>query len=122
MEYQFEKLNAWQESRKLVVATYQLLKKFPKEEQFALCDQLRRAVISVPSNIAEGNGRMAIKEQIHFLEIAFGSAMEVYCQLQLALDLGYISDDDFNQIKPIIYNTSKLISGLRSSKVAQSSH
>ena len=122
MEYQFEKLNVWQESRKLVVATYQLLKKFPKEEQFALCDQLRRAVISVPSNIAEGNGRMAIKEQIHFLEIAFGSAMEVYCQLQLALDLGYISDDDFNQIKPIIYNTSKLISGLRSSKVAQSSH
>ena len=122
MEYQFEKLNAWQESRKLVVATYQLLKKFPKEEQFAFCDQLRRAVISVPSNIAEGNGRMAIKEQIHFLEIAFGSAMEVYCQLQLALDLGYISDDDFNQIKPIIYNTSKLISGLRSSKVAQSSH
>ena len=122
MEYQFEKLNAWQESRKLVVATYQLLKKFPKEEQFALCDQLRRAVISVPSNIAEGNGRMAIKEQIHFLEIAFGSAMEVYCQLQLALDLGYISDDDFNQIKPIIYNTSKLISGLRSSKVAQTNH
>ena len=122
MEYQFEKLNAWQESRKLVVATYQLLKKFPKEEQFALCDQLRRAVISVPSNIAEGNGRVAIKEQIHFLEIAFGSVMEVYCQLQLALDLGYISDDDFNQIKPIIYNTSKLISGLRSSKVAQSSH
>ena len=122
MEYQFEKLNAWQESRKLVVATYQLLKKFPKEEQFALCDQLRRAVIWVPSNIAEGNGRMAIKEQIHFLEIAFGSAMEVYCQLQLALDLGYISDDDFNQIKPIIYNTSKLISGLRSSKVAQSNH
>ena len=122
MEYQFEKLNAWQESRKLVVATYQLLKRFPKEEQFALCDQLRRAVISVPSNIAEGNGRMAIKEQIHFLEIAFGSAMEVYCQLQLALDLGYISDDGFNQIKPIIYNTSKLISGLRSSKVAQSNH
>ena len=122
MEYQFEKLNAWQESRKLVVATYQLLKKFPKEEQFALCDQLRRAVISVPSNIAEGNGRVAIKEQIHFLEIAFGSVMEVYCQLQLALDLGCISDDDFNQIKPIINNTSKLISGLRSSKVAQSSH
>ena len=122
MEYQFEKLNAWQESRKLVVATYQLLKKFPKEEQFALCDQLRRAVISVPSNIAEGNGRVAIKEQIHFLEIAFGSVMEVYCQLQLALDLGYISDDDFNQIKPIIYNTSKLISGLRSSKVALSNH
>ena len=118
MEYQFERLNAWQESRKLVVAVYQLLKKFPDEERYALCNQLRRAVISIPSNIAEGNGRIAIKEQIHFLEIAFGSAMEVYSQLQLAVDLGYISDEDFNQIKPIILNTSKLISGLCSSKTA----
>lgn len=118
MEYQFERLNAWQESRKLVVAVYQLLKKIPNEERYALCDQLRRAAISIPSNIAEGNGRIAIKEQIHFLEIAYGSVMEIYCQLQLALDLGYISEEDFNQIKPLIYNTSKLISGLRSSKTA----
>ena len=117
MEYQFEKLNAWQESRKMVLAVYQLLKKFPSEERFALCDQLRRAAISVPSNIAEGNGRMAVKEQIHFLEIAFGSVMEIYSQLQLAVDLGYISDEDFKQVKPLTYNTSKLISGLRSSKV-----
>ena len=116
MEYQFERLNAWQESRKLVVAVYQLLKKFPSEERYALCDQLRRAVISIPSNIAEGNGRIAIKEQIHFLEIAYSSVMEVYCQLQLAVDLGYITDEDFKQIKPLIYNTTKLISGLRSSK------
>ena len=116
MEYQFERLNAWQESRKLVVAVYRLLKKFPEDERFALCNQLRRAVISIPSNIAEGNGRIAIKEQIHFLEIAFGSVMEVYCPLQIALDLGYISEEDFNQIKPLIFNTSKLISGLRSSK------
>ena len=122
MEYQFEKLNAWQESRKMVVAVYQLLKKFPHEERFALCDQLRRAAISVPSNIAEGNGRIALKEQIHFLEIAFGSIMEVYCQLQIAQDLDYITTEDFNQIKPVIYNTSKLISGLRSSKVALLPH
>lgn len=116
MEYQFERLNAWQESRKLVAAVYQLLKRFPNEERYALCDQLRRAAISVPSNIAEGNGRIAIKEQIHFLEIAYSSVMEIYCQLQIAVDLGYISEEDFNQIKPLIYNTSKLISGLRSSK------
>ena len=106
MEYQFEKLNAWQESRKMVVAVYQLLKKFPAEERYALCDQLRRAAISVPSNIAEGNGRIAVKEQIHFLEIAYSSIMEVYCQLQIALDLDYITEEDFNQIKPVINNTS----------------
>ena len=122
MEYQVERLNAWQESRKLVVAVYQLLKKFPLEERYALCDQLRRAVISIPSNIAEGNGRMAIKEQIHFLEIAYSSVMEVYCQLQLAVDLDYITDEDFKQIKPLVSNTSKLISGLRSSKNAQLPH
>ena len=65
---------------------------------------------------------MAIKEQIHFLEIAYGSVMEVYCQLQIAVDLGYITDDDFKQIKPLLFNTSKLISGLRSSKAAKLPH
>lgn len=56
---------------------YGLLKQFPKEEQYALCDQLRRAVISVPSNIAEGSGRASAKDQAHFIEMAYGSQMEV---------------------------------------------
>ena len=118
-QFQFEKLNAWQEARKLVVNVYRLLDKFPKTENYALCDQLRRAAISVPSNIAEGTGRMAVKEQIHFLEIAFGSLMEVYCQLQIAVDLGYISDEELRAIKPEIYGTSKMISGLRAAKSEQ---
>ena len=98
---------------------YQLLEKFPKTENYALCDQLRRAVVSVPSNIAEGMGRMAIKEQIHFLEIAYASLMEVYCQLQIAVDLGYITPEDLQIVKRKIFTTSKLISGLHTSKVAQ---
>ena len=118
-QFQFEKLNAWQEARKLVVNVYQLLEKFPKSENYALCDQLRRAVVSVPSNIAEGSGRLAIKEQIHFLEIAYASLMEVYCQLQIAVDLSYITPDDLQIVKRKIFTTSKLISGLRTSKVAQ---
>ena len=118
-QFQFEKLNAWQEARKLVVNVYQLLEKFPKTENYALCDQLRRAVVSVPSNIAEGTGRLAIKEQVHFLEIAYASLMEVYCQLQIAVDLGYITPDDLQLVKRKIFTTSKLISGLHSSKVAQ---
>ena len=118
-QFQFEKLNAWQEARKLVVNVYQLLEKFPKSENYALCDQLRRAVVSVPSNIAEGSGRLAIKEQIHFLEIAYASLMEVYCQLQIAVDLSYITHDDLQIVKRKIFTTSKLISGLRTSKVAQ---
>ena len=118
-QFQFEKLNAWQEARKLVVNVYQLLEKFPKTENYALCDQLRRAAISVPSNIAEGTGRMAVKEQIHFLEIAFGSLMEVYCQLQIAVDLGYITPEDLQETKREIFTTSNLISGLSTSKAAQ---
>ena len=119
MDFQLHKLDCWNESRKLVVAVYQLLNKFPIEERFALSNQLRRSVISVPSNIAEGNGRIAIKEQSHFLEIAYGSIMEVYCQLQIAVDLGYITNEDFEQVKPIINKTSRLISGLRASKIAK---
>ena len=118
-QFQFEKLRAWQEARKLVKSVYKLLDKFPKHEQYALCDQLRRAVISVPSNLAEGNSRVAIKEQIHFFEIAFGSLMEVYCQLQIAADFGYISDEELQAVKPEIYGTSKMISGLRAAKEEQ---
>ena len=118
-QFQFEKLNAWQEARKLVVNVYQLLEKFPKTENYALCDQLRRAAISVPSNIAEGTGGIAVKEQIHFLEIAFGSLMEIYCQLQIAVDLHYITPEDLQNTKRKIFTTSKLISGLRTSKLAQ---
>ena len=118
-QFQFEKPNAWQEARKLVVNIYQLLEKFPKTENYALSDQLRRAVVSVPSNIAEGTGRLAIKEQIHFLEIAYASLMELYCQLQIAVDLGYITSEELQLVKRKVFTTSKLISGLHTSKVAQ---
>lgn len=116
MEFQFERLEVWQKSKQLVMNTYRMLEKFPKYEQYALCDQLRRAVISIPSNIAEGNGRTSVKEQIHFLEIAFGSLMEVYCQLNIASELGYISVEEFYKIKDDILEISRMISGLRNSK------
>ena len=91
--------------------------KFPYSERNALTDQLRRAVISVPSNIAEGMGRMSTKEQVHFIEISYGSLMEVLCQIQLAKDLDYISAEELSEKKVQIQSTAKLISGLRSSLV-----
>ena len=115
----YEKLDVWQQSRQVVVAVYNLVKKFPVDERFGLCDQLRRAAISVPSNIAEGVSRVAVKETIHFLEIAFGSLMEVYCQLQIAMDLGYITEEEFNQIKPLIQSTSNMLNGLHRAKKNQ---
>lgn len=84
--YSYKNLEAYKEAKELVLVVYRLLKKFPKEETYALCDQLRRAVVSVPSNLAEGSGRYSTKEQLHCLEISYGSLLEVECQLDIAHD------------------------------------
>ena len=112
LEYSFQKLNVWQEAKKLVVDVYHLLDEFPKFEKYALCDQIRRAVVSVPSNIAEGSGRMSLKEQIRFLEISYGSLMETYNQLLIAIDLTYITEESVEAIKPRIDSVAKMINGL----------
>ena len=74
----------YQKAKELVIQVYKLLEQFPDAERFALCNQLRRAVVSIPSNIAEGMGRVSNKDQAHFLNIAYGSLMEVYAQLDIA--------------------------------------
>ena len=108
----FRNLNVYTQSKELVKQIYELLKKFPREEQFALSDQLRRAVISIPSNIAEGSGRNSQKDQAHFYNIAYGSLMEVLSQLDIACDLGYISQEEFNQLESLINEEAKMLSGL----------
>ena len=117
--HNFEKLDVWHISRELVVKTYQLLKAFPVEERFALCDQIRRAVISVPSNIAEGGSRVSPKEQTHFIEIAYGSLMEVYCQLTIAVDLGYLQHDnpEVTEVNRLINQPARMLSGLKKSLI-----
>ena len=108
----FRKLNVYIKAKELVKHVYTLLKKFPREEQYALCDQLRRAVISVPSNIAEGSGRQSEKDQAHFYTIAYGSLMETLSQLDVACDLGYVSQEEFNQIEFLIEEEAKMLTGL----------
>lgn len=103
----------------LVRKVYSLLDKFPKVETFALSDQLRRAVVSVPSNIAEGSGPYSIREKIHFIEIAYGSLTETLCQLDIAHDLLYFSDKEFTEEKERIEVIGKQLSGLRSSFLKQ---
>jgi len=111
--FNFEKLSVWQKSRQLVCDVYSLSATFPNTERFALCDQLQRAIVSVSSNIAEGNSRYSPKERGHFIEIAYGSLMEAYCQLQLAVDLKYIQPDRFEAIKPKFQEVGMMLSGLR---------
>lgn len=112
IEYSFQKLIVWQEAEKLVVEVYHLLDSFPQFEKYALCDQIRRAVVSVPSNIAEGSGRRSLKEKIHFLEISYGSLMETFNQLLIAIDLTYITEESVETIKPSIDAVAKMINAL----------
>ena len=112
-KYSFKNLDAYKEAKNLVKMVYGLIEKFPKVETYALCDQLRRAVISIPSNIAEGSGRTSAKDQAHFFEMAFGSLMEVNCQMDIACDLGYINQTELNQVEEQIRKIAALLSGLR---------
>ncbi len=114
--FSYRNLRVYQQAKELVIYVYNLLRFFPKEENYALCDQLRRAVISVPSNIAEGMGRISIKEQIHFIEIAFGSLNEVMCQLEIAHELQFINKEQMLQSEEQVKNIAQMLSGLRNSK------
>ena len=114
-KFTFFDLRVYKEAKQLVREVYSLVDSFPQNENYALSDQLRRAVVSVPSNIAEGSGRFSNKEKIHFVEIAYGSLAETLCQLDIAHDLGYISDQFFTEEKERIDIIGKQLSGLRSS-------
>ena len=115
--FNFENLLVFQKGRVLVNVIYNLQEKFPSTERFALCDQIRRAAVSITSNIAEGMGRFSTKEQIHFIEISFGSLMEVYSQLLIAIDRGYITQEEFDAVSADIQEESKLLFGFRLSLI-----
>ena len=111
----YRKLIAYQKAKEVVKRTYKLLKKFPAEERYAMCDQLRRSSVSVTSNIAEGVNRFSIKDKAHFIEIAYGSLMEVSFQFEIAEDLGYITTDDRSSMDLLIEEDARLLSGLLNS-------
>ena len=106
----YKDLQVWQESMELVENVYKLVNFLPKEEIYALSNQLRRAVVSIPSNIAEGQNRNTDKEFIQFLYISLGSASEVETQLLISVRLKYIQNID-NELKQII-KIRKMINGL----------
>ena len=113
--YSFEKLEVWKLARTLVSSIYRLISTFPVEERYALCDQIRRAAVSIPSNIAEGSSRTSLKEQKHFIEIAYGSLMEVYCQLIIAIDLGYITTEQIIEIKSLVDRIAQMLNAFKKS-------
>lgn len=113
----FTDLVAWQESHKLVLIIYEITKKFPKEEMFGLIMQLRRAAVSITSNIAEGFSRQSYKDKPHFYSMALGSLTELQNQILVAKDVKYITSDEFKTVADQTIMASKLINGLiKSSK------
>lgn len=112
-DFFYKKVDAYHLAKEFAIYTYSLLRNYPQYEQYALCDQIRRAVISIPSNIAEGLGRMAIKERIHFMEIAFASLSEVSCQLDISQTLGYITQEELSKAEEMAERLSKTMSGLK---------
>jgi len=105
-------LLVWQHGRVLVKDIYEMSAKFPKTEHFGLTNQMRRAVISIPSNIAEGFGRHSTKEFIQFLNISRGSLAELQTQLLLSLDLKYIDNTTYEKLDSQIVEIYKMLNGL----------
>lgn len=108
----FTDLNAWKEAHKLVILIYQITKKFPREELYSLVDQMRRAVISITSNIAEGFGRQSYREKVQFYYLAQGSLIELKNQILAARDIGYLSKEDFEKLTYQANISHQLLQGL----------
>jgi four helix bundle protein len=112
-QFSFEKLEVWQLARQLSLMIYKLTSRFPSEEKYALVSQIRRAIVSVCSNIAEGSTRMTGKDQAHFTTISFSSLMEVYNQLIISNDLGFVNEAELNEYKTKVQQLSIKLSNLK---------
>ena len=112
-DFFYKKVEAYKKAKSFTKQVYELIRKFPSCEQYAMSDQLRRAAVSISSNIAEGLGRWSIKERIHFIEIAYGSLSEVTCQMDIAESLGYITPEELSAIEVNAAEVGRIMSGLR---------
>jgi four helix bundle protein len=117
----FRDLLAWQRAMDLVVAVYQSTDNFPKDELFGLVSQLRRAAVSIPSNLAEGFGRRSRTEYARFMLLSMGSLFEVQTQLEIALRLKYLSSESFEKLAKLSREVEYLLSRLREKMLASAS-
>src|SRR5918996_4783394 len=105
----FHELKVWNKAHRLALSVYQVTRHFPKQEDFGLTLQIRRAAVSVPSNIAEGCGRSGERELARFLSIAAGSVSEIEYQLQLACDLAYIDDNNYRDLSEQVNELKRML-------------
>lgn len=118
--YSFEKLDVWNEAKNFTKSLYILTSKFPDSEKFGLVSQLRRASVSICSNIAEGSARNSYKDKAHFTTMAFGSTVEVLNQLILSYELNFISENDYLKLRQNIESVTNKLNGLRNFQISKS--
>lgn len=105
----YRDLMVWQKSMDVVVKTYRLTEKFPNSEQFGLISQIRRAAVSIPSNIAEGSRRNSNKDRGRFLSIAFGSGSELETQIEICKRLNYGQNEECDQVQGLLVEVQKML-------------
>ena len=118
--FSFEKLEIWIEAKEFIKQIYNVTSKFPDTEKFGLISQLRRASISIASNIAEGSARKSFKDKIHFSTIAFSSSLEVLNQLIISFELSFISETDYLELRKMLESITNKINALRNYQIEQS--
>ncbi|MFO7851697.1 MAG: four helix bundle protein [Bacteroidota bacterium] len=112
-KFNFEKLEVWNNARNLAKKIYLKTEKFPESEKFGISIQLRRAIVSVCSNLAEGSSRFSSKDQMHFYSISYSSLMETINQLIISQDLGYLSSNDLLDFRQEVNSIAYMINALR---------
>jgi four helix bundle protein len=118
--YSFEKLEVWNESKNFTKLIYAITLKFPDSEKFGLISQLRRASVSICSNIAEGTARNSFKDKAHFTTMAFSSVVEVLNQLILSFELNFITEKDYFKLRQDIESITNKLNGLRKYQISKS--
>ena len=116
-EYNFEKLEVWKFSIDFAKKVYEITESFPDIEKFGLISQIRRAVVSIFSNVAEGSAKQSLKDQARFTEMAFGSLMEILNQMILSFKLKFIKEKDYIDIRNYIENLSRQLNALKKSQL-----
>ena len=114
--FNFEKLQVWQKSKDLVIQIYKVTKYYPKEELYGLTSQLRRAAISVSSNLAEGSSRKTGKDMAYFTTLAYSSLMEVMNQLIISYELAYLPEREYLEFRSTIEEIGRMLNALRNSQ------
>lgn len=114
-QFSFEKLDVWKKAKSLTIKIYKLSELFPESEKYGVVNQMRRASFSVANNIAEGSSRNSAKDKARFIEMAYGSLMEVMNILIIAVDLKYMEEKNLSELKNDIIEISKMLSSLKRS-------